>query len=84
MRDSKLKYTAKTLKANKNQKQIPTWRPLLKTRTEAGEMTGGQKTRLPSLGKQNTIGGWKMIRHDKETNTIKQGTEKQPTQGMAV
>ena len=24
MRDSKLKYTAKTLKSNKNQKQIPT------------------------------------------------------------
>ena len=93
MRDSKLKYMAKTLKANKNQKQIPTgawgggwilWRPLLKTRTEAGEMIGRQKTRLPSLGKQNTTGGWKMIRHDKETNTIKQGKEKQPTQGMAA
>ena len=54
------------------------------TRTEAGEMTGRQKTRLPSLGKQNTTGGWKMIRHDKETNTIKQGKEKQPTQGMAA
>ena len=93
MRDSKLKYTAKTLKANKNQKQntnrgmgggLILWRPLLKTRTEAGEMTGRQKTRLPSLGKQNTTGGWKMIRHDKETNTIKQRKEKQPTQGMAA
>ena len=94
MRDSNLKYTAKTLKANKNQKQIPTgaWEgggvntmeATKKTRAEASEMTGRQKTRLPSLGKQNTTGGWKIIRHDKETNTIKQGKEKQPTQGMAA
>ena len=64
--------------------RVNTMEATIKTRTEAGEMTGRQKTRLPSLGKQNTTGGWKMIRHDKETNTIKQGKEKQPTQGMAA
>ena len=49
------------------------WRPLLKGKAGAGEMTGRQKTRLPSLGEQNTTWGWIMIRtHDKETNAIKQ------------
>ena len=53
-----------------------------KDRSRWNDRETKNKATIPWETKHNR--GWKMIRHDKETNTIKQGKEKQPTQGMAA